>query len=361
MKNFKQTEPHLINQLMNSMLLWWVFLSFFALWFSLSRSQLTGWGIRENIHIFCFFLILIVTIARHHLSAQVKAAIFILFQLTVAVIGVYSFGLMSPAILFLPMMAVILSLFLSHQVVLLFSIAVLLFVAVTGYAFQADYLTLSVDANALFQSPEHWFLYVLCLAIFLLFVGIAIFQYRKNVAMLVNEIQLRNREIEFLANHDDITGLPLMQVALDTFDCWTGHDGTTDRVAFMLIDINKFKTVNDAYGHDAGDICLIHVANKISRILNHNHVICRLGGDEFLVLQKSYQSESELLQKAEEMSQVILEPFMYKGQQLSISASIGIAFYPRHGERFTDLKRAADRAMLTAKSPTTPYICMAAE
>ncbi|MFC3195813.1 diguanylate cyclase domain-containing protein [Marinicella sediminis] len=360
MKKTGQVEMKLIDQLMDSLLWLWVMLSSFGLWFSLSRAEITGWGAREYFHIGFYVLIFLVTLLRKRISPYLKAMFFVVFQSSIAVIGVMSFGLLAPSIIFLPMIVVILALFFHHNLIILVSLGVLIFVALSGYAFQMGYWQLPADANTLFYSPEHWFLYVVCLTIFLLFVAIAIFQYRQYNHQLIGEITRQKIEIEHLANHDYLTGLPMIQLAINTFERFIGQsDGEPPGMAVLFLDLDKFKLVNDHYGHDAGDICLIHVANKISRELKHEGFVCRLGGDEFLIILPGFSEIAAIKAKAERLLAAVADPFMFRGRQLSIGASIGIALYPNHGEKFQDLKRAADRAMYRAKLSADDAICVA--
>jgi diguanylate cyclase (GGDEF)-like protein len=360
MKRNTQQELKLIGQLMDSLLWLWVMLSSFGLWFSLSRAEITGWSCREYLHIGFFVMIILVTLLRKKLSPLVKAMFFVTFQSAVAVMGVLSFGLLAPSLIFLPMIVVILALFFHHNLIIAVSLLVLVFVALSGYAFQMGYWQLPVDADVLFTSPEHWFLTVVCLTIFLLFVAIAIFQYRQYNQQLIGEITRQKIEIEHLANHDYLTGLPLVQLAINTFEQFVAHQEEQPRgLAVLFLDLDKFKLVNDHYGHDAGDICLIHVANKISRELKHEGFVSRLGGDEFLILLPGVDDVKQLKARAERLLAAVSDPFMFRGRQLSIGASIGIAVYPTHGAQFQELKRAADRAMYRAKLSDVDVICVA--
>jgi diguanylate cyclase (GGDEF)-like protein len=353
-------EQTLLGQLMDSLLWLWGMLSSFALWFSLSRAEAIGWGLKEYLHIGFFVAILLVAIMRRFINAYFKALFFVIFQLAIAVFGVTSFGILAPSILFLPMVVVILSLFYHHNLIIVVSLGILLFVALSGFAFHMGFWELAVDANTLFNSSEHWFLYVICLSIFLLFVATAIFQYRQYQQQLINEITRQKSEIEHLANHDYLTGLPLVQLAINRFERFALRDPERQgSMAVLFLDLDKFKLVNDRFGHDAGDICLIHVANKLARELKPEGFVCRLGGDEFLILIPGLSDIASIKSKAERLLAAVADPFMFRGRQLSIGASVGIAVYPTHGDKFQELKRASDRAMYRAKLSADDAICVA--
>jgi diguanylate cyclase (GGDEF)-like protein len=146
-------------------------------------------------------------------------------------------------------------------------------------------------------------------------VAIAIFQYRQYYQQLISEITRQKIEIEHLANHDYLTGLTLVQLAINTVEQFVTYDEEPSRgMAVLFLDLDKFKLVNDHYGHDAGDICLILVANKISRELKHEGFLSRLGGDEFLILLQGVDDVKQLKSRAERLLAAVSEPFMFQGR-----------------------------------------------
>lgn len=353
-------EIKLVNQLINSMILIWVILSTFALLFSLLRTELTGWGAKENTLIILYVFMLLVTVVRHTIHPHLKVTFFISSLLIVAVLGVLEFGFFAPAVLFLPMTALLLSLFCRQPIVLLFVSLVLIFIAWVGYAFNTGYLSLTPDANTIFNSVDHWLVYLICLASLMLFVPISIIKYRNTMCRLFVEVKQQKKEIEHLANHDFLTGLPLIKLCMMKFDSFVANELQVDKpLAILFFDIDKFKLVLDRYGHDAGDICLIHVANKLNEVIKPEDFVCRLGGDEFMVLLSDFSNQDELLMKTERIISEIFSTFIFRGQHLSVGVSVGIALYGVHGKKFHDLKRAADRAMYQAKLSTHNSICFA--
>ncbi len=353
-------ETKLVDQIINFMILLWFFLSAFALWFSLQRSELVGYGFRKYVHIGSFLLIIVVGLLRNYITPHKKAFLFILFQLMLAVIGVLSFGLLAPAILFLPLICVILALFYNHNVVVVFATLTLLFVALAGYGFQTGLLTLKVDANDLFVSTEHWFLYVVSFTILVQFVSMAIIKYRVRVHQLFLEIKAQKNAIKHLANHDFLTGMPLVQLMIEQFESISSNLSVDEHnMALVFLDLDDLKHINDGFGHDAGDICLIHTANAISKTIGFRDFACRLGGDEFLLLIPQLTDDRKVNDKVNGILKAIEKPFMFNGQQLTIGVSAGVAFYKQHGHKFSDLKRAADLAMYEAKQNTSISISVA--
>jgi diguanylate cyclase (GGDEF)-like protein len=117
----------------------------------------------------------------------------------------------------------------------------------------------------------------------------------------------------------------------------------------LYIDLDKFKQVNDNFGHDTGDLLLCEVARRINECVRESDTVGRVGGDEFVVLLNSIKLSEHASAVAEKIRQSLDQPFDLAGRQLSVSSSIGIAIYPEHGEEDRQLMRHADDAMYGAK------------
>ena len=157
-----------------------------------------------------------------------------------------------------------------------------------------------------------------------------------------------NKELENLALQDNLTKLPnrlfLGDYTNALFSAYKSHS----KIAFIYIDLDRFKSVNDAFGHHIGDELLVKLAQRLHILLDKNQQLIRIGGDEFLlVLEQSSQVQAE--QAADLVLQQIQESFRISGKDINISASIGIVFYPDHGHNLQDLLICADAAMLRSK------------
>jgi diguanylate cyclase (GGDEF)-like protein/PAS domain S-box-containing protein len=157
-------------------------------------------------------------------------------------------------------------------------------------------------------------------------------------------------QLVYLAERDALTGLynrhrfqqELARTMLDS-------DRHQVQCAVMFFDLDEFKTINDSYGHRAGDALLIRVASEIGTLVRRNEVLARLGGDEFAILLPSAQgNEAEVL--AERVVRAIAQiPFRFEGQNLRLTTSLGIAYYPGQAADADDLVARADIAMYQAK------------
>ncbi|QIB66258.1 bifunctional diguanylate cyclase/phosphodiesterase [Kineobactrum salinum] len=155
--------------------------------------------------------------------------------------------------------------------------------------------------------------------------------------------------IRFLSNYDTLTGLPNRDLLRDKarFALETAK-AQDSQVALLCIDLDRFKLINDSLGLLVGDLVLKAVAQRLTRQLHLDATLCRIGGDElFLLLPNHNQEEAEAV--ALRLLELIAEPLEVKRHRLSLTASIGVAVYPRHGRDFEQLTQAADAALFKAK------------
>jgi diguanylate cyclase (GGDEF)-like protein len=120
-------------------------------------------------------------------------------------------------------------------------------------------------------------------------------------------------------------------------------------LAVLFVDIDKFKTINDSYGHGMGDQVLLTVANRLKSFVRGGDTVSRWGGDEFVCLLLEVKRESDVVRLATQLVNRIAEPFEFNGTAFSITSSIGIAMYPEDGETAEALFKKADIAMYEAK------------
>jgi diguanylate cyclase (GGDEF)-like protein len=160
------------------------------------------------------------------------------------------------------------------------------------------------------------------------------------------------KRIAFLAQHDLLTGLAnrgLFSEKLDDVAKRLQRHGTTFTV--LMLDLDKFKKVNDTLGHPAGDQLLVEVAQRLRSSLRDTDVLARLGGDEFAIIQENEKNQSEgAIALALRIIGLIEQPFDLSGHRVGVGTSIGIAFAPEHGIDAEALLKRADLALYAAKS-----------
>jgi diguanylate cyclase (GGDEF)-like protein/PAS domain S-box-containing protein len=158
------------------------------------------------------------------------------------------------------------------------------------------------------------------------------------------------------ATHDALTGLPNRTLLFDALESAIGRAraaGAT--LALMLMDLDRFKEVNDTFGHHFGDALLKQVAFRLQNQMRGDDVVARLGGDEFAVVLPTETDSSSPAVTARRILNSLEQQFVIEGQVLEVGASIGIALYPEHGTDARTLLRRADVAMYTAKQKQSGY------
>ncbi|SFX42896.1 putative bifunctional diguanylate cyclase/phosphodiesterase [Marinospirillum alkaliphilum] len=157
-------------------------------------------------------------------------------------------------------------------------------------------------------------------------------------------------QLDRLAFYDSLTGLPnrtLMHQFLDVQISHARH--RQGKLAVFFLDLDKFKEVNDHYGHAEGDHILREATQRIVALVRESDMACRIGGDEFVVILSGLQDEALAHNKAEELVKALSRSYETRKATHRLSASVGIALYPVHGDNSEDLLRRADAAMYQAK------------
>lgn len=153
-----------------------------------------------------------------------------------------------------------------------------------------------------------------------------------------------------LAHYDQLTDLPNRTLLADRIQQMLATAKREKQVAALLfIDLDKFKPVNDEFGHDAGDLLLKAVANRLRSCVRESDTISRIGGDEFIILLPNLEVESAALHVAEKILHAVSQPYVLLDHNIEISASIGVALYPEDGNNEKNLIKHADDAMYRAK------------
>src|SRR6267143_1567793 len=181
-----------------------------------------------------------------------------------------------------------------------------------------------------------------------------------NVGLLGLLILLARREIKerrqaeelvrFTATHDPLTGLPNRLLLAERANRALASAKSEGRgVGLLFIDLDRFKNINDALGHEAGDRLLQNVAGRVARCVRRSDTIARQGGDEFVVLIEAFQDRGDLAQVAQKILVEVAKPMTVYGKEFQITASIGISLSPGDGEDLRTLLKNADIAMYRAK------------
>lgn len=173
------------------------------------------------------------------------------------------------------------------------------------------------------------------------------------IMSIVRDISKR-REIESnltnLANNDYLTNIPNRRYILNNFSTMCEYAKRKNhKLAVLFFDINKFKKINDTYGHDIGDEVLKEIAKRISGIISDNEIFGRIGGDEFVILQSCIRPELDVLEMIEKIIKEFNKPINKEDFTIHIETSIGISIFPDDSEDKNVLMSFSDKAMYNAK------------
>lgn len=153
-----------------------------------------------------------------------------------------------------------------------------------------------------------------------------------------------------LAFHDPLTGLPNRLLMIERLrHAVTRAERSGRQVTLLMLDLDRFKVINDAFGHAVGDALLLAVSERLIRMMAPGDVLCRPGGDEFVMLLVDQTDLSHTLRLAAGLNQLGHSPVMVEGHDLTISTSVGISVYPRDGQDPETLIKNADAALYAAK------------
>jgi two-component system, cell cycle response regulator len=156
--------------------------------------------------------------------------------------------------------------------------------------------------------------------------------------------------LTYLAQYDHLTGLVNRSLFRDRLiQAMARSKRMNQQIGLMVLDLDRFKAVNDTFGHDMGDELLKSVAERLKACVREVDTVARMGGDEFTIILEGVSSEQNILVVAKRITESIATPFELKGHQISIGISIGITIYPHDDHPVDELLKHADMAMYRAK------------
>ena len=175
----------------------------------------------------------------------------------------------------------------------------------------------------------------------------------KYYSTVVEDISRRKQieeELLHLANHDALTSLPNRSLLLDRLSQALVFAGrSAGQVAVMLIDLDRFKNINDSLGHDAGDKIIMEIGRRLSSSVRTGDTIARLGGDEFVVIRPDVVRADAVAVLAQQILEALARPMTIQGHEFYPTGSIGISMFPKDGHDSQTLLKNADTAMYRAK------------
>jgi len=156
--------------------------------------------------------------------------------------------------------------------------------------------------------------------------------------------------IKHMAHHDALTGLPNRRLFNERISLEISRSlRNNQKIGVMLFDLDQLKGVNDSYGHSVGDLLLQAIGQRLLGLLRKSDTVARMGGDEFLLILPEMKQPEDAVLTAERILNALSTPFLLEGNQINITTSIGIVFFPDDGTEVDELIKKADTAMYKAK------------
>jgi len=168
----------------------------------------------------------------------------------------------------------------------------------------------------------------------------------------ITDRYLIKEKYNYLAYHDDLTGVPNRRYIQKEIESLikSSQEGKTTKLAILFLDLDRFKVINDTFGHSNGDLLLVEATKRLLGCLGKNDKLARLGGDEFIFLLKDFEDEDYVIKFAERVLELFKDPFSVNVNQFHTTVSIGIAIYPNHTITLEEFMVYADNAMYKVKS-----------
>lgn len=159
-----------------------------------------------------------------------------------------------------------------------------------------------------------------------------------------------NKKLYDLANIDPLTQIYNRRRLIEELENLTSGSKVRQKFALLFVDLDKFKNINDNYGHDVGDLLLKEVVKKISNTVDAGDFVARQGGDEFVIIFKNIKSKEYVTKKCKEILNSTGRIFILDGKKIKTSVSIGVAFFPEHAQDYIELMKCSDRALYKSKT-----------
>jgi diguanylate cyclase (GGDEF)-like protein len=171
------------------------------------------------------------------------------------------------------------------------------------------------------------------------------------IARDITDRKIAEEQLAYLAYHDSLTGLPNRitfneRLTLDL----ARAKRRREVVGVVLFDLDRFKEVNDTLGHEAGDKLLIEVGKQVQRTVRETDTVARISGDEFCIILPDHKDEQAAMEATHKIRHAFMKPFQINGQEISITASLGLSLFPFNGDTPETLVKNADIAMFRAKA-----------
>lgn len=326
---------------------------------SVSRALITGWLPLYTIHLLIGAIVIVATLVRNRFSFRTKVAVIMCGFWSIGLSGLFTIGLLGPGLWWLAMSGLIMSMMFSFREGLITIFFAAIATLLAGAGFITNFLSFPIDANIYMRTPVAWVTLLIALSFMPIVVFNAITRMHSHTIALLNEAHAQKKKIQLLATHDQLTGVPSLSLAMDRLAHALLNIARSEKsLALLFIDLDKFKAVNDHYGHAAGDFVLKEVARRCAGTMRADDTMARIGGDEFLAILQGIANPQDAIQIAQKIIDAVHEPIVYQGMPIQIGTSVGVATCNDPTKTAQELLKAADDAMYRAKRSGTNQIAI---
>lgn len=320
---------------------------------SLARIPDMGFQPSMLFHIAAGTLMILICVFRNILSFHVKTNAVLMLSVTISIVGLWDWGLVGNGFVWMLLSASLFALVYGSRAVLIFNSLFIVFSVIIAVLFINGNLSIPVSQNEYSQTTSAWSTAILGAAIPLVIVSYTITALVKKAGQLIIALEEQKKQATQLAGRDPLTCLYNLRVLNSRLEhAIKLADRQPTKVYLLNIDLDNFKQINDHYGHSAGDVALQHVAESLLKVTRASDTVCRVGGDEFLVLIDT-ALDVPINQVLKRIRKYLETNIYYEGNNIFLKASIGIAEYNhQNDENITSDKmiRVADEAMYQEKA-----------
>ena len=330
----------------------------------------------QGVAIFLFFYLTLIYITiRRDLSANTRSWVVITLAYLTGVVSMARGGLAGDGTIYLTVLPILtITLINARTGIFATGLSLSTFV-VFGMLAQAGVLSqwLIIYDNPL--TPDQWVYFGLVMGTLIIITGFVIYKFSKfqletlesvqkvsqaladanrllehKVQQRTEELSNANQHLQFLATHDNLTGLPNRFLFFDRLDqAIKKSRRQKHRFALLFLDLDNFKRINDSFGHATGDVVLQKVAGYLAETVRDSDTVARLAGDEFTIILDNVRSIENVKTIAGKTTRAISQTIETSQAEIVMTASIGISLFPDHGEDAETLLRKADKAMYLIK------------
>ena len=323
----------------------------------LLRLKDFDWQNLYYLHFICFVIGTAVVAFNKKLSYKTIIYSYLTMGFVITYVELMSLGISGMGEL-VSLFCIMLSLFyLDKKSTIIVGVIIIILYATAFYQYVSAARFLSPNDSEFFSWTSAWVGRFISYTAFFGIIGMSIFHLQTQIIQLLEKVENQKKTIEeqkkyieHLADHDALTGLRSLRIVDKCIEeTLTLAKQNKHESALLFLDLDGFKSINDTYGHDAGDEVLKHVAKRVSSAIRSSDTAFRVGGDEFLVIVEKIKDKTDIESLCQRLICSIRKPLLHKGIELTVGVSIGVATYPSSGTTPSNLRIKADELMYQVK------------